>query len=36
MTGNTTALIGVLITWAGIVLYLIRLDRRLPRRKDSA
>jgi hypothetical protein len=35
MTGNYTALIGVLITWAGIVLYLVRLDRRIGRRKDQ-
>ena len=36
MTGNYTALIGVLITWAGIVLYLIRLDRRTARRRNDS
>jgi hypothetical protein len=35
MTGNSTALIGVLITWAGIVLYLVRVDRRVSRRRES-
>ena len=32
MSANLTALIGVLITWAGIVWYLVRLDRRINRR----
>ena len=36
MAANYTALIGVLVTWAGIVWYLARLDRRMRRRKESS
>ena len=35
MTAQTAALVGVLIVWAGIVWYLIRLDRKISRRKDT-
>ncbi|HWO56996.1 MAG TPA: CcmD family protein [bacterium] len=31
MNANTTAVVGVLIVWAGIVWYLVRIDRRIKR-----
>ncbi len=31
MDANTTAIVGVLVVWAGIVWYLIRIDRRVKR-----
>lgn len=31
MTATQTALVGVLIVWAGIVWYLFRIDRKIKR-----
>ena len=35
MDGNFTALVAVLVTWAGVVLYLIRIDRKVSRRSQN-
>lgn len=31
MDANTTALVGVLVVWAGVVWYLISVDRKIKR-----
>lgn len=31
MDANTTAVVGVLVVWAGVVWYLISIDRRIKR-----
>ena len=34
MSASYTALIGVLVAWAGVVWYLVRLDRRIRRLRE--
>jgi CcmD family protein len=36
MDANYIAMTAVLITWAGVVLYLWRLDRKISRREPSS
>ena len=31
MTASQTALVGVLIVWAGVLWYLVRIDRKIKR-----
>jgi hypothetical protein len=35
MNDTMSAMVAVLVTWTGVVWYLLRVDRRINRRKDS-